>query len=181
MSPEEFKSLYGKALAGEESWADAAKAAKDSAGVKPGGSTGNQAANQVKRARSQAVANPVQSQADTAPAAPVGRMPPPQPVATPNTQLGGQQFEADDKQPVPRVPLYTKLGGASGIGEKVTNDLSSIPNSITDFGEAAGKKIGDMWLGAGNAVANEAKFQGQPILDEAEAYRQKLMAMMGRK
>lgn len=200
MSPEEFKSLYGKALAGDESWADAAKAAKESSPTKAGASTGNQAVNQVKRARAQTVANPVQSQADSAPAGPQGPMPPPQQAATPqsqatpNTKLGGQSFEADDNQR--SAPLYDQAGGAKGIQDRLFNagknatialgqGLDEAPGKMRDmlgagvYASATPGRLGfQVGQAIGQPIGDELAYQAQPIYDEAEAYRQKLLAMM---
>lgn len=183
MTPDQFKALYGKAMAGDQTWEEAVAVQKKS----PGASGGSKAVAQAKTNRAKAVVAPNASPADTFDDSSIssqGLPPPEQPAPSP---------PREPEPPAARQPLYTQLGGMPGIekaGQSAVRalgeGLDAAPGKFQQYAQTAmAPALAPAVLGArlgaaiGQPIGGELAFQGKPILDEANLYRKRLMAALG--
>lgn len=158
MTPEEFDSIYGDALAGVEQKTETIKPKVS----QPGSSNGTSAASQAKTARDKQITQPTASQADTFDDDAI------QSTAIPTYE--------PPMPPPPRVPLYKQAGGVSGLAQMTPPAVAqrAIESGFTNIYNPAIQAVNR----AGSAVGNELAFQAAPILGDAELARQKLLAKL---
>lgn len=169
MTPEEFDSIYGDALAGSESKNEAVKPSSSS----PGASGGGVAVSKVKTARAKQIENPTASQAD---AIDDGESVDPSLTETFPWQGAPPMPAPAPPTPPERVPLYQQAGGLKGLAQMAPPMVAqrAIESGYTNLYQPAVDAVNR----GTSAIGNELAFQAGPILNDAELYRKKLMAKL---